>query len=173
MNFLEKLANYLNLKTNPKPEPIVNPPSVPVDVSAELLKAYNDERSSRNIGKLRLNNKLEKAALKHAKWMNDGNASHIGTGGTSVADRVKREGYRPRTVGENIAIGYTSIPSVMSGWMASSSGHRRNILGISYTDAGFAKVGNYWCAILASYGDTLSEEIIISYGGTLNAPLCG
>lgn len=170
MNFLERFINYLGSNNKSKP---INEPTEIEDVARQLLDAHNAERILRKLTKLRLNDKLTKTAIKHATWMNESNMSHVGLGGTSVADRVKVEGYRPKTIGENIACGYTSISSVMSGWMASTSGHRRNILCRTYIDAGFAKVGNHWCAILAGPGNTLSEEILISYGGPLNSPLCG
>ncbi len=55
--------------------------------------------------------------------------------------------------GENIAAGYTSAASVMSGWMG-STGHRNNILGSSYVGMGVAYVqggpwGHYWVQIFA------------------------
>ena len=53
------------------------------------------------------------------------------------------------SVGENIARGYRSVEAVMNGWM-NSTGHRSNILRAQYQDCGFAKVGDYWCAVFGS-----------------------
>lgn len=56
-------------------------------------------------------------------------------------------------MGENIAMGYNDIDSVVNGWM-NSQGHRKNILNPKYNKAGFgyAKMPNgspYWCAQFA------------------------
>jgi uncharacterized protein YkwD len=53
-------------------------------------------------------------------------------------------------MGENIAMGYSDIESVVDGWM-NSPGHKRNILNPKFNKAGFgyAKTPDgpaYWCA---------------------------
>ena len=58
---------------------------------------------------------------------------------------IKAFGLSYRTAGENIAKGYASPQAVVNGWM-NSSGHRANILNVSYTQIGIGYVaqGNYW-----------------------------
>lgn len=135
---------------DPPPEPPSPPPQPPSDIARELLAAHNEERTSRGVSKLRLDAKLLDAAEGHAQWMSDNRTmSHRGKNGSSVGTRVREAGYAATSVGENIAAGYSTVESVMRGWM-NSSGHRSNILRRSYVDAGFAKVGRYWCAVFAS-----------------------
>jgi uncharacterized protein YkwD len=89
-------------------------------------------------GALAWNSQLEQAALVHSTDMADNNFfAHISaTNGSTVGPRVTAAGYNYRSVGENIAAGYTSISSVMSGWMASSAGHCENIMTASHRDIG-------------------------------------
>jgi len=79
--------------------------------------------------------------------------SHTGQGGSSVSHRIEATGYDFWTgVGENIAMGYRDVNSVMNGWMR-SIGHRYNILGNwEHVGFGVAKAQNgaiYWVADFA------------------------
>ena len=60
-----------------------------------------------------------------------------------MSQRITAAGYSWNWCAENIAYGYTSVSSVMDGWM-NSSGHRANILSTSARELGAARVGNYW-----------------------------
>ena len=112
-----------------------------------LLRLHNKERRNRGRRKLRINSNLNRAAVKYAREMKQNERlSHVGVGGSTVADRVTAEGYRFSTVGENIAFGYTSPRAVHNAWMR-SAGHRRNILRGVYRDVGFGKSGLYWCTV--------------------------
>lgn len=62
---------------------------------------------------------------------------HQGSGGTLAGDRATAAGYRWRTVGENIAVGYPSVDEVMEGWL-SSPGHCANIMDARFTQMGAA-----------------------------------
>jgi uncharacterized protein YkwD len=154
--WLRSLLDALNrLFGNPDPPsppdpPPPPPPSPPSDIAKALLNAHNDERSSRGVSRLRLNSMLVDAAEGHAQWMsNNQTMSHRGENGSSVGTRARNSGYPATAVGENIARGYSTVESVMRGWM-NSSGHRSNILRRSYVDCGFAKVGRYWCAVFGA-----------------------
>lgn len=134
----------------PKPDPPL--PSRPPtnSIARQLLNAHNHERSIRNVSKLRINPKLQAAAESHAKWMSDNEIiSHRGSRGSSVGDRTKDEGHIAITIGENIARGYSTIESVMQGWM-NSSGHRSNILRSQYIECGLTKIGRYWCVVFGT-----------------------
>ena len=60
---------------------------------------------------------------------------------------MKKFGISYRAAGENIAKGQKTPQAVMSAWM-NSDGHRKNILGKSYTQLGVGYVYNngspYW-----------------------------
>jgi len=66
--------------------------------------------------------------------------SHTGSDGSSPGDRLAREGYDWRTYGENIAVNYPTVSTVMQGWLG-SDGHCGNIMNPSFTEigAGFAE----------------------------------
>ncbi len=100
------------------------------------LSAINAEREQRGMAPLSPDPRLTDAALAHACDSAARNRmSHDGSDGSDLGDRVKREGYRYRTIAENVAAGYRSPGSVVQGWM-NSSGHRRNILTSNARDVG-------------------------------------
>jgi uncharacterized protein YkwD len=121
--------------------------SSPTEVSANRLEEIvlclvNRERTSRGLGRLRGNGRLDRAARGHSRAMVQQRFfAHDSPGGASVLDRVKRRGYRSAgglMVGENIAWGsgsYSTPAEIVDGWMH-SSGHRANIL-----HAGFREIG--------------------------------
>ena len=69
------------------------------------------------------------------------------------------------TNGENIAYGYSSAASVMTGWM-NSEGHKENILraGFTHMGVGYVPSGNYWVQVFAGYsGVALVDPGLRSY----------
>lgn len=138
-------------RPDPTPKPIPEPSPSPVGLDDALLLAHNTFRSSRKLKELSLNAKLGAAAKKHASEMaRTGVMSHKGFPG-----RVVAEGYSYTNVGENIAEGYTSASTVMTGWEG-SSGHRANILGW-FLEVGFGMAQStdgtkFWCAIFGVVG---------------------
>jgi uncharacterized protein YkwD len=109
---------------------------------AEILLMHNRERSMKGIDQLQYDSSLEETAQKWAEWMARQDSlthSRLNLGGTSF-----------HSMGENIAMGYHDIDTVLKGWM-DSSGHRRNILNAHFNHAGFgyAKLEDgppFWCA---------------------------
>jgi len=167
MDLLRTLMHFFQDGTRPSPIPVP-----PIDITKQLLDAHNNERVARDLPRFRVNNKLVAAATKHAKWMCENHQiSHIGVGSSSLVDRLNAEDYLARSVAENVASGYTSVATVMAGWMASGC-HRRSIFA-SYMEVGFGRVGNYWCALYAIPGVSRDDTITIHYSGPLGAPLCG
>jgi uncharacterized protein YkwD len=74
------------------------------------------------------NARLGTAAYGHSRDMADNNYfSHDSLDGRSMTDRINATGYTWSTIGENIAAGYGSVQSVVSGWMA-SDGHCANLM---------------------------------------------
>ncbi|MGW3245819.1 CAP domain-containing protein [Streptomyces sp. NPDC001070] len=114
--------------------------------AATVLDLVNQERAKVGCSALKVNSKLTKAAQDHSKDMaSHQNMSHTGSDGSSPADRISSSGYSWSSYGENVAYGYASASSVMSGWM-SSPDHKRNILDCSFKEIGIglAQPGNYW-----------------------------
>jgi len=95
------------------------------------------------------NDNLEKAAKGHAKDMAKNEYfSHTSRDGRSMSDRVVFagyyfKGYKSFTVGENIALGQTSIEEVMAGWFKSPD-HCRNLMNPDFKEVGVAENNKYW-----------------------------
>jgi uncharacterized protein YkwD len=136
------------------------------EVSARILTLANQARSRpRRCGSksfepappLKLVSALTDAARVQARDMAKHSVlAHEGTDGSTPADRVTRQHYKWRTVGENVASGPTSADEVMEGWLA-SPGHCENIMSARFTDMGIAWVvdpksesGVYWSQVFAA-----------------------
>lgn len=88
------------------------------------------------------NARLASAAYGHSRDMADNNYfSHDSLDGRSMADRINATGYTWSTIGENIAAGYNSVQSVVSGWMA-SEGHCANLMNPRFTEFALACARN-------------------------------
>lgn len=79
--------------------------------------------------------------------------SHTSQDGRTVGQRITNAGYNWSTYGENIAMGQSSIASVMDSWMK-SEGHCANIMNARLTEVAVACVKNsssrnYWTMDLA------------------------
>lgn len=97
-----------------------------------IVEQTNAQRARYGLVPLKVDVKLMKTARQHGIWM-----------------ARNRSLQHSRGVAENIAMGYTSTPDVMRGWM-NSSGHRANILNRSYRSLGVAAYQSaggtiYWC----------------------------
>jgi uncharacterized protein YkwD len=106
---------------------------------------------------LKLVGALNDAAREHAKDMAKHSVlAHEGTDGSTPAERVTRERYTWRIVGENVASGPTSADEVMAGWLDSPH-HCENLMDPRYTDMGIAYTvdpksdsGVYWAQVFAA-----------------------
>lgn len=119
----------------------------------QARQMLNGMRSEKGLGQVQPSPRLEKAAMAHAMDMSrNGFFSHEGSDGSQVMTRVRRTGYGPCVVAENIAHGQRSLTEVMAAW-ANSKGHRRNMLNKRVTEYGLVKApGNYWVMVLATSG---------------------
>lgn len=132
----------------------------------EMLDQVNHARSSSRscgddnmpaVAALSWNCMLQNAAQRHSEDMgNNDFFSHTGSDGLSVSDRVTASAYIWSSVGENIAVGQTSITQVMTAWL-NSPGHCRNIMSARSTEFGSAVVtttaanySHYWTQVFAS-----------------------
>ncbi|MGD1854128.1 MAG: CAP domain-containing protein [Leptolyngbyaceae cyanobacterium] len=123
----------------------------------QLLRLMNEARQERGLSPLRFSNTLQRAAQAHVEDIVSRNfeLSHTGSDGSSVADRVRRENYAYRSVGENVAAGYSSAEDTFEQWM-NSRGHRENILNPDFSEVGMGyrisapstTYNHYWVLVL-------------------------
>ncbi|QDG53463.1 hypothetical protein FIV42_22770 [Persicimonas caeni] len=134
-------------------------PSAWVQLEDQILQMTNAERAAgASCGgsfyspqpALTADPQLREAARCHSMDMAIQNYfSHTSANGDSMSDRINATGYPWRSIGENIAAGYRTPSSAMTGWM-NSSGHCRNImsgfteLGVGYYNGGSGGYGHYW-----------------------------
>jgi uncharacterized protein YkwD len=128
-------------------------------LATELSAAVNQQRRAgatcggnriRPAPPLRLEQRLIRTAELHtADMVTNGYFSHTGTGGTSVGQRVTRQGYGWRAVGENIAWGQRSVDQVVAAWMA-SPGHCTAIMSGDFQELGAARVADHWTLVFAA-----------------------
>jgi uncharacterized protein YkwD len=115
-----------------------------------LLTRVNAERAAAGVPALSACPALDRAAGAHSSdQAAHQQMSHVGSDGSTYVDRATRAGYRGwNALGENVAVGYSTVGSVMDGWMH-SPGHRANVLNRAYAHfgSGYALSSNgtaYW-----------------------------
>jgi uncharacterized protein YkwD len=123
----------------PQPDPGV------ADIRDEFLATVNQARSVNQIcgttpygpaPPVSWSENLAMAAYLHSEDMALNNFfSHTGSDGSSAGQRISRQGYPWRTYGENIAVGYPTVSSVLQGWLG-SEGHCRNLMDPDFTEIG-------------------------------------
>ncbi len=102
----------------------------------EILASVNAQRQTAGLPRLRPHPALDRAAQRYAEQMRDeGFYGHRAPDGSTVLERVKAAGYRPRRAGENLADGPETPAQAMAGWMESRD-HRNNILSRRFTEIG-------------------------------------
>ncbi|WP_306153288.1 CAP domain-containing protein [Roseovarius sp. MMSF_3281] len=123
------------------------------DLGPSARDRINATRAEAGRDALSVNRKLTRAAAAHARDLAETGAfSHTGSNGSSVGDRVRRQGYGFCFVAENIAKGQGALEQVLSGWMA-SPGHRRNIRAEQAVEFGLVRgPGNLWVMVLGKPG---------------------
>ena len=129
------------------------------DYGAQVVKLVNGQRAAAGLSPLREVAALHDAADWHNLWMSNNNCfAHICPGEPDPGQRAVNAGYPSRGVGENIAAGYVSPESAVTGWM-NSAGHRAAILG-NYTDIGCGYIrnpatsyGTYWTCDFGGVGN--------------------
>jgi uncharacterized protein YkwD len=93
---------------------------------------------------LKWNTYLQAAAEAHAKDMYANNYfNHIAPDGSSPIQRAQDAGYTGLYVGENIARGYPTLPSVMLAWQNSES-HCEAMMDSLYSEMGAGRESDYW-----------------------------
>lgn len=118
----------------------------------DLIKSYemqiidltNSVRVKEGLDPLKYSEKATISSKKHSKdmYIND-YFDHINKNNKTPFDRMKNEGIKYLSAGENIAAGQTSAIYAHEAWM-NSSGHRKNILGdYKYIGVGVEFGGTY------------------------------
>ena len=123
------------------------------DLGPAARNWINATRVEAERGAVAVNGALTQAAAAHARDLaGSGAFSHTSSNGSSVGDRVRRQGYGFCFVAENIAKGQGSLEQVLNGWLA-SPGHRRNILASQAQEFGLVRgPGNLWVMVLGKPG---------------------
>lgn len=110
------------------------------DIANQVLALLNAERARAGCQPLSLDSRLMRAAQQHSEDMAVNNfVGHIGSNGSTLAERANAVGYVWSALAENVAAGYATPEAVMAGWMR-SDGHRRNILNCQYVHVGVGYV---------------------------------
>lgn len=153
------------------------PPSASFDArgwEAEILRLTNEERQSAGLNPVAGCSRLATAALLHSNRMLEGQFfAHDDPGtGTKIVDRIRSTGYLDSangwSVGENIAMGYSTANATMVGWM-NSPGHRANILTPGFTHLGVGVSIGIWEAWRGTYSNWNSATMAtqnFGFGGS-------
>ncbi len=136
----------------PGPATCPTPAQAPGD-AARVLALVNAERARAGLGPLRPAPALGAAAQRFAcDLAAQGRLSHRGSDGSSLSERLARQGLAASFVAENVAAGQDSPEWVVAEWMASPH-HRANILRPNLTQLGLGLAISdqpYWVLDLAS-----------------------
>lgn len=130
--------------------------------AVDLMTKVNQERTNRYIPALKINDKLTIAATaKSNDMLSRSYFGHVDPDGKYVWPRVEAAGYKPYlTLGENLAMDFTTSGGVVAGWM-NSPGHRANLLNEKFEDQGMA-------AIYGLYEPNHHSTIVTNLFGTLS-----
>lgn len=127
------------------------------DLVDRVIELVNVERTSRGLDPVVYNAKLSEIAAGYACEMIDGSffAHTDPFTGEGPGERAIQAGYSFIALGENLAAGQRTAEKAMDDWMASTEGHRENILHPSWTEVGVAvriggEHGVYW---VQEFGD--------------------
>jgi uncharacterized protein YkwD len=130
--------------------------SCPATRAQEVLDAVNRERSRHGLPPMLAHAALARAASAHsADQARQGRLSHTGSDGSTVGQRLQREGYRWSSVGENVAGGQATAAEVVAAWIG-SPGHRaimltagENHAGVGYAAAAQHPLRHFWTLVVA------------------------
>lgn len=109
------------------------------DMESEILVLVNAHRKSLNLSELEHLNVISGVANGHTNYMiAAGQASH-----DNFPERVQnlKTNANAKTVGENVAYGFSTAQGVVNGWL-NSSGHKKIIEDSSYTHFGISTDSN-------------------------------
>ena len=132
------------------------PPPVPAaDPATEVVERTNALRAQYGLAPLVVHPQLVQSATAHSQDQAATNRmSHVGSNGSTMANRLTATGYSWRMVAENVAAGQRSAAAVTDAW-ANSPGHRANMLNGQLVHIGVAVAYSssgtpYWTMVLAA-----------------------
>lgn len=146
-------------ESNPSPTPVptatATPPTGNSDTDA-LIRAINNERTSRGLPALRSNAYLTQAAQTHSvdlatndRW------SHTGIDGSTPQERMRRAGYPLGEGDEVLAANSDNIDEIMDAWLGNPR-HEAILMNPDYIDIGAghayngsSSYGHYWTVLVA------------------------
>ena len=112
-------------------------------IRASILCLLNVQRGARGLPQLRASSALRRAARRHsADMLRRGYFDHQLAGGPTLVDRLRRVGYWPATVGENLGMGAGTLGTPVNmvlAWLDSDH-HRENILERRFRELGVGVV---------------------------------
>ncbi len=124
----------------------------------QVIDLVNQFRLQNDLAALTVDSRLMAAAEAHSLDMAQHNFfAHEGSDGSTVGDRLTRQGYGWSFYAENLACGYDSPGAAVQGWLASPA-HRTNLLaaeahqiGVGYAPgAQGSNCRTYWTADFAA-----------------------
>lgn len=109
--------------------------------ATDLYQLTNQKRSATGVSTLRIDHRLEQAALAKVQDMFAKNywAHYAPDGSTTPWQFILAAGYAYKFAGENLAKDFDTSVSVVEAWLASPS-HRANLLNSNYKDIGIVTV---------------------------------
>jgi uncharacterized protein YkwD len=142
----------------------------------DLLQSTNQHRAGNGQGDLTLNNKLSQAAQSKARDMSNKDYwSHTSPTGQQPWYFIEKSGYHYAKAAENLAYGFDTSVSTVSGWMNSPL-HRKNMLDSKLSEVGFgiANSSDYQGSgpqtlVVAMYARPADEPAAAQSQGDFNA----
>lgn len=137
------------------PETATTVAAVVSPVKAQLIALTNEYRASMSVGPLTANAALMTAATRQTLDMATNLfVGHVGTDGSTMAQRVADAGYTGTYFGENAAAGQLDAASVLAAWVASPH-HQANLVDPNFDQIGVdSEIGSdgriYWTMDLGS-----------------------
>lgn len=138
--------NTGNSSTQKNEEVIVVQPSSSYDLTSakQAFELQNQKRQAQGLSPLTWSNEVYNACKIRAQELEQ-SFSHTRPNGSSCFTVLDECHISYWGAGENIAMGYTSANSVVTGWY-NSEGHKANILG-DFTHGAIARYGQSWVAL--------------------------
>lgn len=126
---------------------------------SQLLVSTNNRRSANGVGSLILNSKLNNAAQAKANDMVERNYwSHNTPDGEEPWIFFDAANYLYLKAGENLAYGFSSSDSTVTGWMNSPT-HRDNLLDVAFSEVGFGYANSQ------NFNDSGPQTIVVAMYG--------
>ena len=133
--------------------------AVNASVEGQVIALINAERVAQGLAAYSVDSRLTAAARVQGSDMACNHfTSHTGSDGSTVRDRVARQGYTWSWIGENYYAGHGGAQTAFDWWM-NSTPHRNNLLSPNYTQFGVGYVydadsdyGGYFVVVFAKPG---------------------